>query len=88
MKPATGRKAEILKQKEPISSGLKGLWLHLRWKKEVSTLMGGGACLPCIYSVPLSTSSLASKSYPPLCTARGEPRISEASGEGVEAEPA
>lgn len=44
MRSTAGRKAEILKQEEPICPGLKGFWLHLQWKQEASTLTGLWLC--------------------------------------------
>lgn len=46
MKSTAGSKAEILKQEQPICTGLKGFWFHVRWKQEVSTLPGVWPCVP------------------------------------------
>lgn len=58
MRSTAGRKAEILKQEEPICPGLKGFWLHLRWKQDVSTLTGLWLCVPWFLSVPSFISPL------------------------------
>lgn len=52
MRSTAGRKAEILKQEEPTCPGLKGFWLHLRWKQEGCTLTGLWLCVPWDLSVP------------------------------------